>query len=441
MSDGVVRTIAPLAAVAGGRAALAGAVDAGGTLVQRGVERILARVVAEGDAALIDLTRALDGVATPVLEVPREQLGRALAALPAEVRVALTRAAGNLERVHAAMRPAPVRVEPELGVSVTLRPDPLARVGVYAPGGRAAYASSVLMGVIPARVAGVGEVVVCSPPGTDGAPAPAVLAACALAGADRVFALGGAQAIAALAYGTATVPAVDRILGPGNAWVTEAKRQVSARVAIDSPAGPSEVLVIADPTVDPARIARELVAQAEHDPDALAVAVLLGGDAGAAARVVAALAFAVADAPRRAIAAAALRTRGAVLWGDDDAALAFAAQLAPEHLLLAGPRAEALAPWVRNAGAVFLGDGAAVAFGDYLTGGNHVLPTGGLARACSGLSTLDCVRWTSVQTVDARAARALAPAVAALAAAEGLPAHAAAVAPWLPVGTAAEARS
>jgi histidinol dehydrogenase len=202
------------------------------------------------------------------------------------------------------------------------------------------------------------------------------------------------------------------------------------------------VLVIADPTVDPGRIARELVAQAEHDPDALAIAVLLGGDAAAATRVVAALAIALDDAPRRSIAADALGTRGAVLWGDDDdAALAFAAALAPEHLLLAGPRAEALAPRVRNAGAIFLGDGAAVAFGDYLTGGNHVLPTGGLARAYSGLSTLDCVRWTSVQTVDARAARALAPAVAALAGAEGLPAHAAAVAPWLPVRDATEVRT
>jgi len=433
---GLVRFMGPLPDPAHARTTLAGPADAGEAIgIRRDVARILQRVADDGDAALIALTRALDGVSAPMIEVPRSTIDASPATLAPDVRAALERAIGNLEHVHAAALPRPIVVHSEPGVVVTLRPDPLARVGVYAPGGRAAYPSSVLMGVVPARVAGVGEIVVCSPPGPDGVPSTAVLAACALAGAHRVFALGGAQAIAALACGTATVPAVDRIVGPGNAWVTEAKRQVSARVAIDAPAGPSEVLVIADPDVEPARIARELLAQAEHDPDALAAAILLDGSATAAAGVITALDAQIRNAPRRAIAAAALAARGAVMWtGDDAAALAFAGALAPEHLLLAGPRSEALAPRVRNAGAVFLGAGASVAFGDYVTGGNHVLPTGGLARAFSGLSTLDYVRWTSLQSIDAAAAASLAPAVTSLALTEGLPAHAAAVAPWLAAG-------
>ena len=228
-----------------------------------------------GDAALRALATEFDGVTLDALEVPASRCVAALDALDPALRRAMERAANNIRRVHQGFLPATQEVESEPGIVVGRRPDPLGRVGVYAPGGRAAYPSSVLMGVVPARVAGVGEIIVCSPPGRDtGLPAEVVLAAAALAGAHRVFALGGAGAIAALAYGTESVPRVDRIVGPGNAYVAEAKIQVARAVAIDSPAGPSELLVLADASADPQLIAREMLAQAEHDPLAAVVAVV-----------------------------------------------------------------------------------------------------------------------------------------------------------------------
>ena len=235
---------------------------------------IIARVRRDGDAALRAFALELDGVALEALEVPRRRWTGALDALAPALRRAMERSAQNIRRVHEAFLPVTQEIESERGVIVGRRPDPLGRVGVYAPGGRAAYPSSVLMGVVPARVAGVGEVVVCSPPErATGEPSGVVLAAAALAGADRVFSLGGAGAIAALAYGTESVPRVDRIVGPGNAYVAESKLQVASTVAIDSPAGPSELLVIADESADPRLIAREMLAQAEHDPLAAVVAV------------------------------------------------------------------------------------------------------------------------------------------------------------------------
>ena len=237
---------------------------------------IVARVRREGDAALFALAEELDGVTLAALEVPRAAWDAALAALDPALRTAMERSARNVATAHEAQRPVATEVETEPGVTVGRRPDALRRVGVYAPGGRAAYPSSVLMGVVPARVAGVEEIVVCSPPGANGLPSAVVLAAAALGGAHRVFALGGAGAVAAMAYGTETVPPVDRIVGPGNAYVAEAKLQVSGQVGIDAPAGPSELLVIADFTADPALVARELLAQAEHDPRAGVVAVAVG---------------------------------------------------------------------------------------------------------------------------------------------------------------------
>ena len=253
--------------------------------VPAAVSAILARVRGEGDVALFAFAKDFDRAELQALEVPRAEWDAALAGLAPELRKALERAAANLEAVSRASLPPAGEIEVEPGVVVGRRPDPLARVGVYAPGGRATYPSSVLMGVVPARVAGVGEIVVCSPPGPDGRPSPVVLAAAALAGASRVFAAGGAGAIAALAYGTASIPRVDRIVGPGNAWVAEAKRQVSGVVGIDAPAGPSEILVLADETGDPAAIARELLAQAEHDPDACVVALAPAELAAAIRRV------------------------------------------------------------------------------------------------------------------------------------------------------------
>jgi histidinol dehydrogenase len=391
---------------------------------------LIDRVRRDGDTALREMAREFDGVELERLEVPGDALRRALDSLDAPVVRALERARDNIARAHAAWLPATVEVETEPGVVVGRRADPLGRVGVYAPGGRAAYPSSVLMGLVPARVAGVGETVLCSPPQADGLPAPTVLAAAALAGADRVFAIGGAGAVAAMAFGSASVPRVDRIVGPGNAYVAEAKAQVAGVVGIDSPAGPSELLVIWDGRTSAAAVAREMLAQAEHDPDAAVIAVLLPGASRSA--LVQELERLLADAPRAPIARQALAERGAILGARDAGeALDFAADWAPEHLLLAVSDPEAMLPSVRNAGTVFLGETASVAFGDYLTGANHVLPTAGAARAYSGLSTLDFMRWTTYQRIDRSAAARLAEATGVLADAEGLPAHAAAARAWI----------
>jgi histidinol dehydrogenase len=287
------------------------------------------------------------------------------------------------------------------------------------------------MGVVPARAAGVREVVVCSPPDSSGEPPAQVQAACWIAGADRLFAIGGAGAVAALAWGTESVPAVDAVVGPGNRWVTEAKRQVAGRVPIDAPAGPSEVLVLADGSADPALVAGELLAQAEHDPDACCLAVLVApsaADATTLARAVrSALADMLARAPRREVAAAALARAGALLTTTSLAeAVAFACAYAPEHLSVMTAGASAVAARVSTAGATFVGPWASVAFGDYLTGANHVLPTAGRARSFSGLSVQHYLRSFTVQEITAAGAAALAEDVSVLATAEGLPAHAAA---------------
>ena len=397
---------------------------------------IIARVREDGDAALVAFARDFDKVELPAIEVPRATWDAALASLDPELRRVLERSARNIAAVHEAFRPVATECSPEPGIRVGRRPDPLGRVGIYAPGGRAAYPSSLLMGAIPARVAGVGEVIVCSPPGPDGLPSPVVLAAAALAGVDRVFALGGAGAIAAMAIGTATVPRVDRIMGPGNAYVAEAKLQLVADVAIDSPAGPSELLILADHTANPTALARELMAQAEHDPDAAVIAVLVG-----TSEQVSALSDAlevetlaqIAQAPRAQIVRESLAARGAIVSvGSIADGVAFANEWAAEHLLLvvdAPVRAATLAA-LRSAGTIFVGESSSVAFGDYMTGANHVLPTAGAGRSYSGLSTLDFVRWTTWQDVSPAAAASLASDVGIFADAEGLPAHAAAARAW-----------
>lgn len=388
------------------------------------VSAILADVRRRGDDALVDLARRYDGVELARIEVPRERVARAFVDLQPALRHALERAYRNLLAAHSAAVPRASRCEPEPGIRVERRPAPLARVGVYAPGGRAAYASSVLMAAAPARAVGVGELMLCSPPGASGEPPPIVLAAAALAGVDRVFALGGAGAIGALAFGTETVPRADLVVGPGNAWVAEAKRQVAGIVGIDAPAGPSELLVIADQSAAASAIALEAVAQAEHDPDAAVVIVCVGCSAR---RMADALTAAATTAARQDVVLAALAARGAVLEADDEAqALELAADYAPEHLLLAVADPAALLPRVRNAGAVFLGTSSSVVFGDYAAGGNHVLPTGGTARTVSGLGPESFVRWTWIQQVEPAAAARLADDVALLAASEGLPGHAAA---------------
>jgi histidinol dehydrogenase len=393
------------------------------------VAGIVADVRRGGDAALRALALELDGVALEALEVPSAVWRRALDRLDPALRRAMERCATNVAAAHRAFLPSAQETETEPGVVVGRRPDALTRVGVYAPGGRAAYPSSVLMGAVPARVAGVSEVILCSPPSSSGAPSDVVLAAAALANVDRVFALGGAGAISAMAFGTESVPRVDRVVGPGNAYVAEAKLQVSGAVAIDSPAGPSELLVIADDSADAALVAREMIAQAEHDPDASAVAVVVG--AREAHDLEAALRVAVPNAGRSSIVAESMARHGGVLLCDSiDEAIELANEFAAEHVLLAVREPERVLARLRGAGTVFVGQASSVAFGDYMTGANHVLPTGGLARCYSGLSVLDYFRWTSYQRVSAVAAARMSADVATFAVSEGLPGHAAAARAW-----------
>ena len=441
MSERVaLRGTGPLSALsADTRSAITDRSSSTGRGVRERTAAVIERVRTDGDVALRALAREFDGVTLDAIEVPRARWVAALDALDPALRKALERAARNITSVHAAFAPVAAESSPEPGIVVGRRPDPLARVGVYAPGGRAAYPSSLLMGAIPARVAGVGEVIVCSPPGPSGVPSDVVLAAAALAGVHRMFAIGGAGAIAAMSFGTESVPRVDRIVGPGNAYVAEAKLQLVSQVAIDAPAGPSELLVLADDSADPAVIARELVAQAEHDPDAAVIAVLAGvGADPLAAAVVDRLAFEIASTPRAAIVRESLAARGGVVTVPSIAdAVSFANEWAAEHLLLVvhDDVREATLATLRNAGTVFVGAFSSVAFGDYMTGANHVLPTAGAARCYSGLSTLDFVRWTTWQRVDASAAARMAADVGVFADAEGLPAHAAAARAWSRAGS------
>ncbi|MCC6770900.1 MAG: histidinol dehydrogenase [Gemmatimonadaceae bacterium] len=387
-------------------------------------------VRSQGDAVLKSLTREYDKVSLKRLDVPKSEWTKALASIDPAVRSAMERSARNIETAHRAFLPVASEVETEPGITIGRRPDPLGRVGVYAPGGRAAYPSSVLMGSIPARVAGVGEVILCSPAATHGLPSPVVLAACASAQVDKVFAVGGAGAIAAMAYGTESVPRVDRIVGPGNAWVTEAKVQVAKACAIDSPAGPSELLLIADDSADVAQVARELLAQAEHDPMACAVAVTVGDEV--ARQVELALETMVGGYSRHAIIRQALEANGGVISVDSlDDAITLSNFYAPEHLLIAVRNADRILPMLRNAGTIFVGTTSSVSFGDYMTGANHTLPTNGLARSYSGLSTLDFIRWTTYQRVTPEAAARLAADVGTFADAEGLDGHARAARAWI----------
>lgn len=397
--------------------------------VREKTQALISAVREEGDVALRRMAAEFDHASIDELEVPRAAWLTARDRLETPLRKALERAAENIRAVHEAFVPVPQRYVSADGVVLVRRPDPLDRVGVYAPGGRAAYPSSLLMGLVPARVAGVPLVVACSPPGPTGTPDATVLAAAAIGGADRLFALGGAGAIAAMAYGTPSVPRVDRIVGPGNAWVMEAKLQVARDVGIDSPAGPSELLILADDSATPAVLARELAAQAEHDPRASVV--LITTSVGLGAAVSAELERLLDRAPRAMVIRDALAARSASLIVETvDEALAFASDYGAEHVLVAWRDAPAVADRVRHAGTVFIGESSSGAFGDYLTGANHVLPTGGAARCWSGLTTEDFCRWTTLQEVSPDSAARLAADVERLALAEGLPAHAAAARAW-----------
>jgi histidinol dehydrogenase len=379
--------------------------------VAEDVEDILAQVHVEGDAGVEDLRRELDSPEPLPLRVSQEELHGALSALDADVRAGLDLAIANVRAVAEAGVDHEREVTLAHGQRIVLREQPAARAAVYVPGGRAPYPSTVVMGVVTARAAGVPEVVVCSPPGADGDVHPAILAACALAGVDEIYRMGGAHAIGALAYGTQTIARVDVIVGPGNLYVQEAKRQVSHRVGIDGFAGPSDLLVVLDDAATVQLAALDLRAQGEHGADSLVVAV------SPDAALLDALAARLADAPEEAPCVL-------VQSPDLDGALALAEAFAPEHLQLIGAGAEALAPRVSRAGCLFVGAGAATAFGDYVAGSNHVLPTDGAARFASGLSARTFRRRMAEVRIPPDAAAALAPHGAAIARAEGFEAHA-----------------
>jgi histidinol dehydrogenase len=385
-------------------------------------------VRARGAAAVREYTARFDGVDLASTRVPAEALAGALAQLRPEVRAALTEAARRARMVHRSQLPAETWTAVAAGSTVTERYLPVRRAGVYVPGGLVAYPSSVLMNVIPAQVAGVTEIAVASPPqaGHDGRPHPAVLAACELLGITEVHAAGGAQAIAMLGYGTAECPPVDVITGPGNVYVAAAKRLLAGRVAIDAEAGPTEIAIIADDGADARFIAADLVAQAEHD--ALAACLLITTSAALAERVGTELAKAAEQARHAERVAAALAGQSACVIVDDaDAALAVADAWAPEHLEIQAADASILARRVHNAGAIFVGPWAPVSLGDYLAGSNHVLPTGGTARYCGGLSVLSFLRCVHLVECDAAALAQVAPYIDALGGAEDLDAHVQAV--------------
>jgi histidinol dehydrogenase len=394
--------------------------------VDEAVAAIIADVRAKGDAAVLDYTRRLDRVAADSvadLEVPLKHRDNALAALPAPRREALGVAADRVRAFHERQRTQSWSFEDadgnELGQQVTA----LDRVGIYVPGGKAAYPSSVIMNAVPARVAGVREIIMTVPaPG--GELNDLVLAAAAICGIDRIFTIGGAQAVAALAYGTATVPRVDKIVGPGNAYVAAAKRRVFGVVGIDMVAGPSEILVVSDGTASADWIAMDLFSQAEHDE--LAQAILLSPDADQVAAVAASIERLLDTMPRRAIIAAALAGRGALIKVRDLAeACELVNRIAPEHLELAVTEPRALLPRIRHAGAIFLGSYSSEALGDYCAGPNHVLPTSGSARFSSPLGVYDFQKRSSVIGISRAGALKLGPIAAELARGEGLSAHAA----------------
>jgi histidinol dehydrogenase len=373
---------------------------------------IIDRVRAEGDAAVFEYTRALDtGGAEPrPLRVPDSELDVAADRLDPQVRHALERAIANVEAVGWAMR-GPAAMTLELGGhAVGWRKVPVNRAAVYVPSGRAAYPSTVVMGVVPARLAGVRQIAVCAPPGEDGEVSPVIMGASRLAGASALYRMGGAQAIAALALGTESVHPVDVIVGPGNLFVQEAKRQLFGEVGIDGFAGPSDLVVIADPATDPELIALDLLAQAEHGPGTLVIAV------SSSAELLDELAKRLADGADTGAVAALIEA------ADADEALALAEAFAPEHLELIGPDSEALASRVTRAGCLFVGELSATAFGDYIAGSNHVLPTAGAARFASGLSPQQFLRTMCEVRISDPAA--LAVAAAPLARAEGFELHA-----------------
>ena len=392
--------------------------------IDAAVAEIIEQVATRGDAALIEYTKRFDRIdlAPATLRLTQAEIAAGADAAPADTVAALRLAAERIESFHRHQLPAPIDYVDPAGVRLGLRWRPITAAGLYVPGGTAAYPSSVLMNAIPGKVAGV-ERLVMTVPAPNGVLNPLVLAAARLVGIDEIYRVGGAQAIAALAYGTATIKPVDKIVGPGNAYVAAAKRRVFGRVGIDMIAGPSEILVVADRHNNPAWIAADLLSQAEHD--AAAQAILVTDSREFAAAVEAAAASHLKHLPRADIARASWQANSAILIvADWDQAVPLIDRIAPEHLELAIEDPDALAAQVRHAGAIFLGRYTPEAIGDYIAGPNHVLPTARSARFASGLGVLDFMKRTTIVGCDAASLGVLAPAAICLAEAEGLDAHA-----------------
>ena len=385
------------------------------------VATILAAVRAEGVAALLRYAREFDRVelTEDTMRVTADEIAAGAAACPVDVRDAIAFAAERIRSYHERQRPADQWFVDAAGVELGWRWTPLESVGIYVPGGRAAYPSTVLMNAVPAAAAGVGRIAMVTPPGQL---RPAVLAAAQAAGVTEIWRVGGAQAVAALAYGAGPIMAVDKIVGPGNAFVTAAKRRVYGVVGIDALAGPSEIVVVADGLNDPEWIAADLLSQAEHDP--AAQSILITDDAAFADRVEAALEVQLGNLSTQESARASWRNHGGVVIAPLDEAPALVDMIAPEHVELAVDDPERLSDRVRHAGAIFLGRFAPEAVGDYVAGSNHVLPTSRAARYSSGLSLYDFLKRTSIVKCDAESFARLADATIVLAEAEGLPAHA-----------------
>ena len=396
--------------------------------VDAAVAAILADVRGRGDAAVIEQTSRLDRLelTRATLRVPAGEIAAAASACAPETIAALKLAAERIASYHQRQMPQDLDYTDAAGVRLGARWKPLAAVGIYVPGGTASYPSTVLMNAVPAKVAGVPRVAMAVP-APDGVLSPLVLAAAQLAGVDEIYRIGGAQAVAAFAYGTASIPAVDKIVGPGNAYVAAAKRRVFGTVGIDMIAGPSEILVVADAKNDPDWIAIDLLAQAEHDE--AAQAILVTNDRAFADETARAVDLRLRELPRGAVAGASWRAHGAIiLVRDFDEAVPLIDRIAPEHLELALDGAESLAGKIRNAGAIFLGRFSPEAIGDYVAGPNHVLPTARSARFSSGLGVLDFLKRTSLIACDAEGLAAIGPAAITLAHAEGLDAHALSIA-------------
>ena len=392
-------------------------------LIEERVAGIISRVRSAGDKALIALSDEIDSVdLSQGLEVSPEEIEIASREVSAELKKAVAAAYDNIYMFHAAQKAQPVNMQTVPGVRCVQKSVAIEKVGLYIPGGSAPLFSTVLMLAVPAKVAGCSQIILCTPCGKDGKVAPAVLYAASLCGVDRIFKIGGAQAVAAMAYGTETVPAVDKIFGPGNRYVTKAKEMLSRRVAIDMPAGPSEVLVMADSSAIPAFVASDLLSQAEHGPDSQVILVCPSLDI--ADKVEAEIAVQLERLPRKEVAVRALENSRVILIPSRDGQVEFVNAYAPEHLIISMSEPWTIADKITAAGSVFIGNYTPESAGDYASGTNHTLPTSGWARSMSGVNLDSFVRKITYQEITAEGIRALGETIVTMARAEGLDAHA-----------------